>query len=294
MRAVDGIMECLKAEGVDAVFGIPGGASIPTYDALYDAGIRNILCRHEQGAGHAAEGYAKVSGKPGVALATSGPGATNLVTTLADAKLDSIPIVAITGQVGTPVIGTDAFQETPIVEVCRTVTKHHYLVTDVKDVARVFREAFHVATTGRKGPVLIDMPKDVQQAQIVPDYDAPMNLPGYKVNHRRARPEQIKQVALAYSLMSNFTAFLAVDSSRRTEGDQGEPFARLLPEHALLRLRSGEQLSRISKRNTCGGADQHRLAALSRSSLTRFQDAGKLLAESCLSERGSHSSSAGR
>ena len=130
-------------------------------------------------------------------MATSGPGATNLVTAIADAKLDSIPLIAITGQVGTAVIGTDAFQETPIVEVCRGITKHHYLVTDVNDLARVVREAFHMATTGRPGPVLIDLPKDVQQAQIVPDYDAPMYLPGYHVEDRRARPEQIAQVAAA-------------------------------------------------------------------------------------------------
>ena len=130
-------------------------------------------------------------------MATSGPGATNLVTCIADAKLDSIPLIAITGQVKTAVIGTDAFQETPIVEVCRGITKHHYLVTDVNDLARVMREAFHIATTGRPGPVLIDVPKDVQQAQIVPDYDAPMNLPGYHVEDRKARPEQIAQVAAA-------------------------------------------------------------------------------------------------
>ena len=130
-------------------------------------------------------------------MATSGPGATNLVTAIADAKLDSIPLIAITGQVKTAVIGTDAFQETPIVEVCRGITKHHYLVTDVNDLARVMREAFHIATTGRPGPVLVDVPKDVQQAQIVPDYDAPMNLPGYHVEDRKARPEQIAQVAAA-------------------------------------------------------------------------------------------------
>ncbi len=130
-------------------------------------------------------------------MATSGPGATNLVTVLADAKLDSIPLIAITGQVGTKVIGTDAFQETPIVEVCRGITKHHYLVTDVKDLARVMREAFHIATTGRPGPVLVDLPKDVQQTQFAADYDAPMQLPGYHVGERRARPEQIAQVAAA-------------------------------------------------------------------------------------------------
>jgi acetolactate synthase-1/2/3 large subunit len=155
------------------------------------------LPRHEQGGGFAAQGYARTTGKPGVCMATSGPGATNLVTCIADAKLDSIPLIAITGQVKTAVIGTDAFQETPIVEVCRGITKHHYLVTDVNDLARIMREAFHIATTGRPGPVLIDVPKDIQVAQIIPDYDAPMNLPGYHVEERRARPEQIAQVAAA-------------------------------------------------------------------------------------------------
>ncbi len=159
--------------------------------------IRTVLPRHEQGGGFAAQGYARSTGRPGVCMATSGPGATNLVTVLADAKLDSIPLIAITGQVGTKVIGTDAFQETPIVEVCRGITKHHYLVTDVKDLARVMREAFHIATSGRPGPVLVDLPKDVQQAQFLADYDAPMQLPGYHVADRRARPEQIAQVAAA-------------------------------------------------------------------------------------------------
>src|SRR4051812_6837215 len=147
--------------------------------------IRTILPRHEQGGGFAAQGIARSTGKPGVCMATSGPGATNLVTCIADAKLDSIPLIAITGQVKTAVIGTDAFQETPIVEVCRGITKHHYLITDINDVTRVVREAFHIATTGRPGPVLIDMPKDVQQAQIMPDYEAPMNLPGYHMEERK-------------------------------------------------------------------------------------------------------------
>jgi acetolactate synthase-1/2/3 large subunit len=157
--------------------------------------VRVILPRHEQGGGFAAQGYARSTGKIGVCMATSGPGATNLVTTIADAKLDSIPMLAITGQVGTPVIGTDAFQETPIVEVCRIVTKHHYLVTDVNDIARVMREAFFVATTGRPGPVLIDLPKNVQLMQTVPDYDAPMNLPGYHPADYRATAEQIEELA---------------------------------------------------------------------------------------------------
>jgi len=184
---------------VDTIFAYPGGASMPLHQALtrFRDKIRVVLPRHEQGGGFAAQGYARSTGKVGVCMATSGPGATNLVTTIADAKLDSIPLIAITGQVGTAVIGTDAFQETPIVEVCRSVTKHHYLVTDVNDVARVLREAFHVATTGRPGPVLVDLPKNVQLAQTCPNYDAPMDLPGYRVEHLKAAPEEIGRVAEA-------------------------------------------------------------------------------------------------
>src|SRR5262245_58103103 len=195
----DILVECLLNNGVEVVFAYPGGASMPLHQSLtkYRDRLRTILPRHEQGGGFAAQGYARTTGKPGVCMATSGPGATNLVTCIADAKLDSIPLIAITGQVKSSVIGTDAFQETPIVEVCRGITTHHYLITDIADVTRVMREAFHLATTGRPGPVLIDVPKDVQQAQIVPDYDAPMKLPGYHVDDRRARPEQIAQVAAA-------------------------------------------------------------------------------------------------
>ena len=195
----DILVECLANHGVEVVFAYPGGASMPLHQSLttYKDRIRTILPRHEQGGGFAAQGYARTTRKPGVCMATSGPGATNLVTCIADAKLDSIPLIAITGQVKTAVIGSDAFQETPIVEVCRGITKHHYLITDVADVARVVREAFHIATTGRPGPVLIDVPKDVQQAQIVADYDAPMCLPGYHIEHRKARPEQTAQVAAA-------------------------------------------------------------------------------------------------
>ena len=176
----DIVVQSLVNHGVTTVFAYPGGTSMPLHQALtrFRDRIRVILPRHEQGGGFAAQGYARSTGKVGVAIATSGPGATNLVTAIADAKLDSVPMLAITGQVGTPVIGSDAFQETPIVEVCRSVTKHHYLVTDVGDLARVVREAFHVATTGRRGPVLIDLPKNVQLAQTVPDYNVPMDLPG--------------------------------------------------------------------------------------------------------------------
>src|SRR5260370_24604911 len=178
----DILVQSLVNHGVDVVFAYPGGASMPIHQALtrFRSKVRTILPRHEQGGGFAAEGYARSTGKVGVCVATSGPGATNFVTCLADAKLDSTPLLAITGQVGTAVIGTDAFQETPIVEVCRAVTKHHYLVTRTEDLTRVLKEAFHIASTGLPGPVIIDVPTDVQTRQLVPDYDPPMNLPGYK------------------------------------------------------------------------------------------------------------------
>ena len=175
---------------------------MPLHQALtrFKGRIRTILPRHEQGGAFAAQGYARSTGKPGVCMATSGPGATNLVTAIADAKLDSIPLVIITGQVKTNVIGTDAFQETPIVEVCRASPSTHYLVTDVHELPRVMREAFLIATTGRPGPVLIDMPKDIQEAKCAPDWTAPLNLPGYNLKPRLALPEQIKQVAAAVKL----------------------------------------------------------------------------------------------
>jgi acetolactate synthase-1/2/3 large subunit len=199
VSGADVVVESLIRHGVEVIFAYPGGASMPLHQALTRAKdrLRTILPRHEQGGGFAAQGYARTTGKPGVCMATSGPGALNLVTAIADAKMDSVPMVALTGQVGTSVIGTDAFQETPIVEVCRGITKHHYLVTDAADIARVMREAFHIATTGRPGPVLVDLPKNIQLAQIVPDYDAPMNLPGYHPEVRRPRQEQIAQVAAA-------------------------------------------------------------------------------------------------
>ncbi len=193
----DIVVQSLVNHGVDTVFAYPGGASMPLHQAFtrFRDKIRVILPRHEQGGGFAAQGYARSTGKIGVCVGTSGPGATNLVTTIADAKLDSIPLLALTGQVSTGVIGTDAFQETPIVEVCRSVTKHHYLVTDVKDMARVMREAFHIATTGRPGPVLVDLPKNVQVAQTVPDYRSPMRLPGYHIEQHRASPAEIAELA---------------------------------------------------------------------------------------------------
>jgi acetolactate synthase I/II/III large subunit len=195
----DILVQALVNHGVDTIFAYPGGASMPLHQALtrFSDKLRTILPRHEQGGAFAAQGVARSTGKVGVCMATSGPGATNLVTAIADAKLDSVPLIAITGQVPTKVIGTDAFQETPIVEVCRGITKHHYLVTDVNDVARVVKEAFIIATTGRPGPVLIDVPKNVQQEKTIPNYDVEPDLPGFRIENPRARPEQIKQIAAA-------------------------------------------------------------------------------------------------
>jgi acetolactate synthase-1/2/3 large subunit len=198
MRAVDAMMECLKAEGVDSVFGIPGGANLPTYDALYDAGIRSILCRHEQGAGHAAEGYAKASGRVGVALATSGPGATNLVTPIADAMLDSVPTVFITGQVRTDLIGTDGFQEADVMGITMPVIKHSFQVLDPREIPHMIHEAFHVARSGRPGPVLVDVPQDLSRADIPydPSEAQKVDLPGYK-NFTEGNAKQIRIAAKA-------------------------------------------------------------------------------------------------
>ena len=153
MRAVDALMECLKAEGVDVVFGLPGGANLPTYDAFVDGGIRHILVRHEAGGGHAAEGYAKATGRVGVAFATSGPGATNLVTPICDAMMDSVPVVFITGQVRTELLGTDGFQEADTIGITMPIVKHSFMIQDAQEIPRAIHEAFHIARTGRPGPV---------------------------------------------------------------------------------------------------------------------------------------------
>ncbi|KAI3463615.1 hypothetical protein Pfo_020278 [Paulownia fortunei] len=179
-KGCDVLVEALEREGVTDVFAYPGGASMEIHQALTRSNIiRNVLPRHEQGGVFAAEGYARASGVPGVCIATSGPGATNLVSGLADALLDSVPLVAITGQVPRRMIGTDAFQETPIVEVTRSITKHNYLVLDVEDIPRMVKEAFFIARSGRPGPVLIDVPKDIQQQMVVPNWNQPMRLGGY-------------------------------------------------------------------------------------------------------------------
>ena len=173
------VWEALTREGVDLVFGHPGGAILPVYDAMPQYPVRHILARHEQGAGHMADGCARVTGKVGVAVVTSGPAATNLVTALATAMMDSVPIVAITGQVPTDLLGNDAFQETDVTGVTQAVTKHNYLVTDINDLARIMKEAFHIARTGRPGPVLVDICKDVLNDETDFAYPEEINLPGY-------------------------------------------------------------------------------------------------------------------
>jgi acetolactate synthase-1/2/3 large subunit len=163
MTGAASLVKSLEAVGVDVMFGIPGGAILPAYDPIFDSSIRHILVRHEQGAGHAATGYAQATGRTGVCIATSGPGATNLVTPLADAQMDSVPLVAITGQVPSAAIGTDAFQEADIRGITMPITKHSYLITDPADIPRAIAEAFHIAGTGRPGPVLVDIAKDALQ-----------------------------------------------------------------------------------------------------------------------------------
>jgi acetolactate synthase I/II/III large subunit len=200
MRAADSLMESLKAEGVKHVFGIPGGANLPIYDAVVDADFRHVQVRHEQGAGHAAEGYAKASGRVGVAFATSGPGATNLITAIADAMLDSVPTVFITGQVRTELIGTDGFQEADILGATLPFVKHSFQVTDPRQIPEYVHEAFHIASTGRPGPVLLDIPQDLSRADI--DYEPrtePVELPGYKPS----LDGNIKQIRIAAKALAN-------------------------------------------------------------------------------------------
>ena len=182
LTGAQALIKSLEAQGVEVMFGLPGGAILPVYDPILDSSIRHVLVRHEQGAGHMAEGYAQVTGRPGVVMVTSGPGATNVVTPLANAFMDSIPLVAITGQVPTSAIGTDAFQESDITGITMGVTKHNWLVTDPADLPRIVAEAFHVATTGRPGPVLIDVPKDVSNATMTwyEPSEADLDLPGYR------------------------------------------------------------------------------------------------------------------
>jgi len=185
-------IECLKKEGVKTIFGFPGGVLLPVYDVLYDAPLEHILVRHEQGAVHMADGYARASGKPGVVLVTSGPGATNTVTGIATAYMDSIPLVVFTGQVPTGLIGNDAFQEADIVGITRPCTKHNYLVKDIKNLAAIIKEAFYIATTGRPGPVLVDIPKDVFTGKTAFSYPDKVSIPSYQPTYR-GHPGQVKK-----------------------------------------------------------------------------------------------------
>jgi len=194
LSGAQALIKSLEMEGTEVMFGLPGGAILPVYDPLIDSSIRHILVRHEQGAGHMAEGYAHATGRPGVAMVTSGPAATNIVTPLADAYMDSIPLVVITGQVPYAVIGTDAFQECDTVGITMPVTKHNWLVTDAQDIPRIIREAFHVATTGRPGPVLVDLPKDIANQMMSWEWPEIVDLPGYKPN-LKGHPKQIKDAA---------------------------------------------------------------------------------------------------
>ncbi|MBL7068422.1 MAG: biosynthetic-type acetolactate synthase large subunit [Candidatus Omnitrophica bacterium] len=190
------LIESLKKEKVDIMFGYPGGSVLPIFDVLYDAPIKFVLTRHEQGAAHAADGYARVTGRPGVCIATSGPGATNLVTGIATAYMDSVPLVAITGQVKTFLIGNDAFQEADVTGITRPITKHNYLVKDVRDLARIIKEAFHIASTGRPGPVVIDIPVDVQLHETEFHYPKEADIRGYKPTYA-GHIGQIKRAAKA-------------------------------------------------------------------------------------------------
>ncbi len=221
------LWEALQREGVEVVFGYPGGAIMPAYDALLESSIRHVLVRHEQGAAHMADGYARVSGKVGVAIATSGPGATNLVTGIATAMLDSVPLVCITGQVGSRLIGSDAFQEIDITGVTLPITKHNYLVTHVDDIARTIREAFYLARSGRPGPVLVDITKDAQQAHTVPVWsDAPVRMRGYRPDHRAG----IEDLSRAAEM---------IDSAKRPV---------ILAGHGIVKAAAGEQLRQFVDR----------------------------------------------
>ncbi len=199
MRAVDALMECLKAEGVDVVFGLPGGANLPTYDAFYDAGIRHILVRHEAGGGHAAEGYAKATGRVGVSLGTSGPGATNLVTPICDAMMDSVPVVFLTGQVRTDLLGTDGFQEADTIGITMPIVKHSVMIQHPTELPRAIHEAFHVARTGRPGPVVVDIPTDLSRADIPYEPITDVHLPGYQPTTDGNQ----KQIRLAAKALAN-------------------------------------------------------------------------------------------
>ncbi len=216
LTGAQSLVRSLEAVGVEVVFGYPGGTILPSYDPLMDSPyVQHILVRHEQGAGHAAEGYAQATGKVGVCMATSGPGATNLVTPIADAYMDSVPLVAITGQVGTKAIGTDAFQEADITGITIPITKHNYLVTDPAEIPRTIAEAFHLASTGRPGPVLVDIPKSVQTATTSYAWPETVDLPGYRPVVR-PHSKQIREAARLIAASERPVLYVGGASSRPT------------------------------------------------------------------------------
>ena len=234
------LWECLVNEGVTTVFGYPGGAILPAYDAMLGYPIHHVLVRHEQGATHMADGYARASGRVGVAVATSGPGATNMVTGIATAMMDSVPIVCITGQVGSKLIGSDAFQETDITGITLPITKHNYLVTRAEDVAPAVREAFYIAASGRPGPVLIDITKDAQQSSAEFDWEAAAPKPaGYRPDHRPRR--------------ADVKAALDLDQRRQASADP-----RGSRHHALGRGGRRRQVCREGTRADCHDVARHR------------------------------------
>jgi acetolactate synthase-1/2/3 large subunit len=230
LTGAQALIRSLEQEGVDTIFGLPGGAILPVYDPLLDSSIRHILVRHEQGAGHMAEGYALATGRPGVAMVTSGPGATNIVTPIGNAHMDSTPLVVITGQVATASIGTDAFQECDITGITMGITKHNFLVQSAQEIPRAVAAAFHLATTGRPGPVLIDVPKDVTQSMMDWWYPASIeeyDLPGY-------RPEvelDLGAVERAVALIGEVRASGALRRRRHAEVARGRGVAGLRRAH---------------------------------------------------------------
>jgi len=223
MKGAEALLKALERHGVDTVFGHPGGAILPVYDALYDSPIKHVLVRHEQAGAHAADAYYRASGRVGVCFATSGPGATNLVTGLATAQMDSSAVVAVTGNVATSLIGTDAFQEADVYGITGPVTKHNYLVKNVDDIPRVVAEAFHIASTGRPGPVLIDIPKDVQQAEFHGSFDVEIDLPGYSPT-LKGHAKQVRKAAEA--LRQAKRPVMMVGGGGQVASDQVLAFAR--------------------------------------------------------------------
>ena len=235
------LVMALECAGAENVFGIPGGAILPAYDPLFDSTrLRHILVRHEQGAGHAAQGYAAATGRVGVCMATSGPGATNLVTPIADAYMDSVPLVAITGQVPSAAIGTDAFQEADICGITMPITKHNFLVQDPADIPRTLAEAFHIASTGRPGPVLIDLPKDVLLADVTWSWPERVKLPGYKPTTKGNQRQVVEALCAGLPVVLSDVGWareqvgeVVAVALRRGRGEQAR---RLVHDHDVLVL----------------------------------------------------------